>query len=133
MLQEHLGGALELIADAQAKGGSAVVHCAAGINRSGVIVSAALMLGYGNRDGGADGGMTVLEAVRACRVARGNCFLWNETFQEELVALARTEGRLGPKPGDPGSIVLTSAPPFDRRNESSSKRAFKAADVKGLF
>lgn len=66
-----------------------LVHCTAGINRSGVLV-AALLLRSEN--------LTVLEVVRHIRLKRGNCFLWNHSFQAQLVALARREGLLGENP-----------------------------------
>ena len=94
-----------------------VVHCHAGINRSGVIAAALMMLRTNS---------SVLETVAHCRRQRGNAFLWNrtcdlgaepvsapvlashltstppasrprtliDTFQKELVALARNFSRL---------------------------------------
>ena len=71
-----------------------MIHCTAGINRSGVLVAALVMLKYR---------ISVLDTVRHIRRRRGNSFLWNETFQEDLVALARTHGLLGDTPtGAPG-------------------------------
>jgi protein-tyrosine phosphatase len=71
-----------------------LIHCTAGINRSGVLV-AALLMEYEQH-------LTVLEAVRHIRSRRGNCFLWNEGFQEQLVAHARMLGQLGePLDGTP--------------------------------
>lgn len=60
------------------------MHCVAGINRSGVLVAAARML---------DERTSVLATVKHCRAQRGSTFLWNESFQEQLVALARREGQ----------------------------------------
>ena len=102
MLGQHLEECRAFVAKARAiDGGKCAVHCHAGINRSGVMVAAIYML---------DSGASVLDAVAHCRMQRGNAFLWNHTFQEELVALARESGLLGPKPGDEGCRVPNAAP-----------------------
>uniref|UniRef100_A0A7S1ZK78 protein-serine/threonine phosphatase n=1 Tax=Trieres chinensis TaxID=1514140 RepID=A0A7S1ZK78_TRICV len=75
------------------KSGACLVHCHAGMNRSGVIVAAYHML---------EERANVLNVVGHCRRMRGNVFLSsNNTFQEDLVALARREDLLGPKPSGP--------------------------------
>ena len=94
--------------------GRVLVHCAAGLNRSGV------------RGGGAHAvdAETVLETVAHCRRARGNMVLCNESFQEQLVALARADGRLGPAPGRPGSVVPeTPSPPGAARERPAARSA----------
>eukprot|EP00961_Rhodomonas_salina_P122228 1645885-Rhodomonas_salina.1 len=103
MLASHLIECREFIASARDKGGKCVVHCVAGINRSGVIVAAEKMLTER---------INVLETVAHCRLQRGNVYLNNASFIEELVALARKEGLLGPKPGEPGCIVTEAPPSF---------------------
>ena len=102
MLEKHLDKSRSFIADARASGGKCCVHCVAGINRSGVIVAAEKML--------ADR-MNVLEVVAHIRRQRGNMCLLNESFQAELVSLARIEGLLGPRGGEPGSRLPASGPP----------------------
>lgn len=69
-------------------GGIAVVHCSAGINRSGLIVAAAYMVLERK---------TVLEVVQRCVQQRG-MVLWNHSFQQQLCTLAAKEGLLGKKP-----------------------------------
>lgn len=69
-------------------GGKVVVHCMAGHNRSGLIVTAALMMLER---------MTVLEAVKRVKAQRGIC-LTNLSFQKQLCELAQKEGLLGEKP-----------------------------------
>jgi hypothetical protein len=104
MLQKHLSECMEFIQSAKATGGKAVVHCAAGINRSGVIAAAYHLLTER---------VSILDSVAHCRRQRGNCFLWNHTFQIELACLARDQGLLGPAPGpDTGSCVSIAAPPY---------------------
>ena len=98
MLRLHLDTVREHIErwrDAAGEDGCRVlIHCTAGINRSGVLV-AALLMEY-------EQDLTVLEAVRHIRSRRGNCYLWNEGFQEQLVAHARKLGQLGePLEGTP--------------------------------
>lgn len=65
-----------------------LVHCVAGVNRSGLVACAALMVG--DR-------VPVVEAVTRCKVARGTV-LYNRAFQRQLVELAHDEGLLGPHP-----------------------------------
>ena len=55
--------------------------------------------------------MNVLEVVAHIRRQRGNMSLLNESFQAELVSLARIEGLLGPRGGEPGSRLPASGPP----------------------
>ena len=103
MLEKHLSEVHAFVNETRTGtySGRVVVHCVAGINRSGVILAAILML---------DKKLSVLEAVAHCRLARGNCFLWNGSFQTQLVALARSEGLLGPAPGR-GNYFLTGREP----------------------
>lgn len=103
ILQSHLEEARAFIASARKAGGSCLVHCVGGINRSCCIVTAEKMLSER---------ITLLEAVACCHRQRGNEYLWNTSFQEQLVALARKEGLLGPKPGEPGSVVSKPSPPY---------------------
>ena len=114
MLDRHLQAAREFIGPAR-RTGRVLVHCAAGLNRSGVLVAAERMLS--TRE-------TVLETVAHCRRARGNMVLCNESFQEQLVALARADGRLGPAPGRPGSVVPeTPSPPGAARERPAARSA----------
>lgn len=97
ILERHLLEAREFIAASRKDGGACLVHCMAGINRSGVIVAAEKMLSEQKN---------VLEVVLECRTSRGNCFLsTNPGFHHQLVALARRENLLGKEPGEPGCIV----------------------------
>lgn len=66
--------------------GNVVVHCAAGMNRSVLVVAADYML---------TNEIPVLETMHHIRKQRGNCALQNEYFQEQLVALARKYNMLG--------------------------------------
>jgi protein-tyrosine phosphatase len=65
-----------------------VVHCMAGINRSGLIVAAAHMVFTRS---------PVLEVVRNLVHQRGEV-LWNRSFQMQLCVLAAREGLLGERP-----------------------------------
>jgi predicted protein tyrosine phosphatase len=64
-----------------------LVHCVSGLNRSGVLVAAYLMV---------HSQQNVLETVKRLRLLRGNHAISNEGFQRQLVELARDEGLLGP-------------------------------------
>jgi predicted protein tyrosine phosphatase len=98
-----------------------LVHCVAGVNRSGLIAAAALMV---------NDGVDVVKAVERVKVARGT-LLYNKGFQRQLVELAHEEGRLGPHPyaeeedkaAPTGSTSLdssasTSKPPSPRSSGS---------------
>jgi hypothetical protein len=63
------------VADMVASGQRVVVNCAAGLNRSGLIVGRAMIhLGYAPRD-----------AIRLIRAARGSHALYNRVFEEFLL------------------------------------------------
>ena len=66
-------------------GGKCLLHCHAGINRSGALVVAELMVSER---------MPLLAALRVTKEARGP-LLWNRAFLVGLVRLASTEGLLG--------------------------------------
>lgn len=83
LLQNDWGEAYEFIQSSTKDGrGKCVVHCVAGINRSGLIVSAYYMLTKR---------VPVLETVNHVRLQRGNVALCNEGFQQQLVAMARNQ------------------------------------------
>ena len=88
ILERHLVEARAFIQRARESGGRCLIHCQAGINRSGCLAVAELML---------DQKISVLEAVERGRRARG-VILSNHSFQAQLVALARTHDLLGPRP-----------------------------------
>jgi len=116
MLDRHLSAARAFIASARDSDGKCLVHCVAGMNRSGVLVAAEAMLSER---------MSVLESVAHCRSCRGNAFLWNHSFQEQLVALARNEDLLGPRPGQIDCIVVEEAPSAPSCAPSKPKRSIK--------
>ena len=88
LLARHWSEAWAFIRDAEQSGGTCLVHCNAGINRSGCVAVAALML-YGS--------LTLADAVRRCHKQRG-VLLTNEGFQRQLVFWAAQVGLLGPDP-----------------------------------
>ena len=67
-----------------------LVHCVAGINRSGLVACAAYMI--------FEQDVNVLDAVRNCAEKRGYCFLWNKSFQKQLCCLAAEKNLLGDAP-----------------------------------
>lgn len=115
---------------------ASVAHCAkcdmcvcvcvddTGWNRSGTIAAAEKML---------SGSVSVLEAVKCVRRARGNLAVSNESFQEQLVALARREGLLGPTPGEPGSVVPVPMPSQGQGAEGKEEEKRKKKNVRELF
>jgi len=80
--------------------GRVLVHCVQGLNRSGLVVAAALV-----RDG-----ENVIDAVRTLRARRGNDALSNTNFQRRLVRYAARLGRLGPVPDVEVSEARAAAP-----------------------
>ena len=66
-----------------------VVHCVAGINRSGLIVCAAHMVLEQK---------FLIPTVKHCLHQRGGSLLWNRSFQDQLCYLAQRENLLGPHP-----------------------------------
>ena len=67
-------------------GAKVIVHCAAGQNRSGLIVAAALVCIEQ---------MSVLDAIKLLKEKRGGMVLTNKSFQKQLCILAMKEGRFG--------------------------------------
>ncbi len=73
-----------IVATKVEEGQRIVVNCAAGLNRSGLIVGRALIfLGYEPR-----------EAIRLIRAARGPKALFNRTFEEFLLLDCRIDGEV---------------------------------------
>jgi hypothetical protein len=101
-------------------GGNCVVHCVAGLNRSGLIVAADYMVTCQK---------PVLEVVRHLRKQRGNAALCNSYFQEQLVAFARKHDLLGAKPGTPNSFDFIVPSNDDSRKPPSTK----VKNYKSLF
>mmetsp|Transcript_1501 Transcript_1501/g.4511 ORF Transcript_1501/g.4511 Transcript_1501/m.4511 type:complete len:211 (-) Transcript_1501:36-668(-) len=84
---------------ARAANGRLVVHCLAGINRSGAIATALYMATTGN---------TLLKAAAVVNAACGS-YLWNSTFRKGLLLWARQAGLAG----DASATVLDDEPPHD--------------------
>uniref|UniRef100_A0A7S2I1G1 Protein-serine/threonine phosphatase n=1 Tax=Helicotheca tamesis TaxID=374047 RepID=A0A7S2I1G1_9STRA len=88
MIGKHWDECKEFLETVRGAGGRVVVHCAAGINRSGLIVCAAQMVLERQH---------VLDVVSHC-VKRRVFILSNMSFQKQLCILAKKEGLLGAKP-----------------------------------
>lgn len=102
MMGKHWNECMNFIQSAP-PGSRIVVHCVSGLNRSGLLVAAYKL--QKER-------CNVLDAVAHLRHQRGNLALNNKSFIAQLVAFARTQNLLGPKPGEEGCRVLKMAPPF---------------------
>mmetsp|Transcript_862 Transcript_862/g.2364 ORF Transcript_862/g.2364 Transcript_862/m.2364 type:complete len:246 (+) Transcript_862:69-806(+) len=87
-IMQHLPEASAFIRRALAENGRCLIHCQAGINRSGALACAELMLHEQ---------VSIVDAVTRCKEARG-VILSNHSFQEQLVKLARTHELLGDVP-----------------------------------
>jgi Dual specificity phosphatase, catalytic domain len=89
MMGRHWGGCLEFLKMVrETPGARVVVHCVAGINRSGLLCCAAQMVLEQQ---------PVLVVVRHILDKRGSV-LWNRSFQRQLCDLAQQEHLLGPVP-----------------------------------
>ena len=88
LVRLHQHAASSFIRAVLREGGRCLIHCVAGINRSGTLAAAELMLHER---------LPVLEAVQRCKEAR-RVILSNHSFQCQLVALARQQGLLGDCP-----------------------------------
>ena len=98
-MMQHLDLATAFIEQARTGGGRCVVHCYAGVNRSGLLAVASLMLHER---------LGVVEAFQRCKLARG-VILENESFRIQLVRLAERSRLLGPKP----QLPIWPPPPLD--------------------
>lgn len=127
MIGKHLEECQLFIKAAASAGGKTVVHCVAGINRSGVIVAAIHLLEEAEAAEGSVSG-TVLLTVAHCRLQRSNCFLWNHSFQLQLALFAKKHNLLGPLPGQPGSFCVATAQDQSYDQEKREKKT-----IKGLF
>ena len=78
-----------------------VVHCVAGVNRSGLVACAAYMILEQE---------TLISTVQHVVKCRGTV-LWNRSFQRQLCLLAQREGLLGPKPKDYSDAPLVDDAP----------------------
>lgn len=85
MLARHLSRTRRFVEAARRANGKIVIHCVAGLNRSGVLCAAEYMLTTR---------CSVVDAVKHCRQKRGDLCVCNHSFQAQLVALARDEGLL---------------------------------------
>ena len=81
---QHFPRARAFIDRAKYAGGKVLVHCAMGINRSGAISIAYVMV---------DQNLDLLDAIRRVKMKR-NAVLCNRGFQRQLVRFARQKGLL---------------------------------------
>merc|ERR1711998_225530 len=88
IVSQHLARASAFIRKARDEGGRCLIHCQAGVNRSACLAVAELMLSER---------LPVVQAVARSKKARG-VLLSNHSFQAQLVALARANDLLGPRP-----------------------------------
>ncbi len=83
---QHFSMAKAFIDKCKRKGGKCLVHCAMGMNRSGAICAAYIMM---------DKRMDLLDVVTHLRKRRSNV-LCNRGFQKQLVRFARMRGLINP-------------------------------------
>lgn len=115
IIERHASEALAFISGALRQKGKCLIHCQAGINRSGVLACAALMLHER---------IPVTDAVARCKAARKQILI-NHSFQAQLVRLARKHDLLGPVP----------KPRAATESSTASRQARKPASeaLKGLW
>ena len=88
MIENHWDKCRSFLQEVQESGGKVVIHYSGGINRSGLIACAALMV-FEQR--------CVLDVVKFAKKKRFT-LLTNRSFQRQLCILAAREGLLGSKP-----------------------------------
>ena len=124
MIGKHWDNCLEFLQQVkQRQHGRVIVHCYAGVNRSGLIVCAAYVI-LEQR--------FVIEVVQDCWNKRqSRTFLWNKSFQRQLCELAQQHNLLGPQPE---GYDDWSAPPTEQPQQlqriTRSKLAAKKQDQK---
>ena len=96
MIGNHWQDCEAFLEQVRLRKGKVVVHCSAGMNRSGLIAAAAMLQQF-----------TLLTLVQHLKAKRGYV-LTNQSFQRQLCLLAAERGRLGPKPQG-----YTDEPPMD--------------------
>merc|ERR1712038_615755 len=115
MIQNHWDECLAFLKSVKEdENAKVVVHCVAGINRSGLIATAALVVLER---------MPLLDAVKLVKSKRGYV-LSNNSFRKQLACLAAKEGLLGEKPEGFSDQPL----PFDTISSTSTTKK-----VRGLF
>ncbi len=83
-MMQHFNETYEMIEDARKTGGKILLHCIMGVNRSGLLATAYVMLHK------KIGPITAAEMVRKKR----KLLLSNESFQRQLICFAREKGYL---------------------------------------
>lgn len=93
-ISRHFNEAFHFLDGAKRHGGTALVHCAMGINRSAATCVAYMMV---------DGRMQLLDAIKTIKRKR-SVTLCNRGFQQQLVRFARSRGMLGNSLGDDRAV-----------------------------
>ena len=124
-ISRHFNEAFRFLDGAKRQGGTALVHCAMGINRSAATCVAYMM---------ADAHMPLLDAVRTIKRKR-SVTLCNRGFQQQLVRFARSRGMLGNSLGDDRvvqeNLRLNNQWYANRKQQSATNRY--ALDDRGLL
>mmetsp|Transcript_2974 Transcript_2974/g.3586 ORF Transcript_2974/g.3586 Transcript_2974/m.3586 type:complete len:217 (-) Transcript_2974:703-1353(-) len=89
MIEDHWEECKSFLESVRNNNGRVVVHCVAGINRTGIIVCAAYMVLERT---------PIVKVVQDCLAKTHGTLLWNRSFQRQLCMLAMQEGLLGEKP-----------------------------------
>jgi len=91
-MKRHFAEAIAFLDDVRRVRGRSLVHCNLGVNRSGAVVAAYLMVSERR---------TLLDVVKYLRSRRA-LVLSNKGFRRQLVAFARERGLLDPVISDYG-------------------------------
>ena len=113
----HVESASEFVNGARDAGGRCLIHCHDGIDRSGLLAAAMLMLHER---------LPIVEAVRRCKLARG-VVLENESFRTQLCCFAQRHGLLGDEP-TPESVRIPGP-----EDQTWQRRGKWEAFYSGLF
>ena len=101
MIHNHWNECCDFLEQVRASENAKIIlHCVSGINRSGVIACAAMMIFEQ---------VTVIPAVEFCLEKR-KTLLWNKSFQRQLCSLAAQHDLLGSKPDEFDNSPIVEEP-----------------------
>jgi len=103
-IKRHFPQAIAFLDDVRRSRGRSLVHCNLGVNRSGAVVAAYLMVSERR---------TLLDVIRYLRSRRA-LILCNKGFRRQLVTFARERRLLDPVIIDDGAALLYTVSNFSR-------------------
>jgi len=116
-IAEHFPDAIAFLDRARASGGKAMVHCNLGVNRSGAVVAAYMMVNQRK---------TLLKVLSELKIKR-SVVLCNTGFRSQLLKYARCRGLLDPVEKSPSKLEISRSQSYHKINENE----FSTANTNG--